>query len=165
MSKQLILLSLAATFFTYSCSLLANSTQKKVITTQNIMPSNTDVVIKSITLKAREEKRAATGETPNLNRSIGFADVFLTIENNKEASTNLVIEKIQIQDTINGRLQLVKQEPKEISLKPLENSVNDFHLNNKTGYPTRNQVKAIVTYRIGAQVGVMESSPVNVDRL
>lgn len=164
MTRTMILLTFSASLIAFSYSLLANSTQKAV-KKESSLYETTGVNIKNVSLIAREEKRPPTGVTPRRNRNIGFADIFLTIENTKEASTNLVIEKIQIQDVINGRLQLMKQEPKQISLKPLENSVNDFHLNNKTGYPTKNQVKAIVTYRIGAQVGVMESSPVNVDRL
>jgi hypothetical protein len=164
MIKELTLLTFATSAFLCGCTSLANSTQSP-ITPENTMSGTNNIIIKSLTMMAREEKLPPLGQPPKSNRDIGFADVFLTIENTKEASTNLVIEKIQIQDIINGKLQLVKQEPKEINLKPLENSVNDFHLNNKTGYPTRNQVKAIVTYRIGTQVGVIESSPVNVDRL
>lgn len=127
------------------------------------MPRTNNIVIKNLTLMAREEKLPPLGQPPKPNRDIGFADVFLTVENTKEAKTTLVIEKIQIQDAINGSLQLVSQNPEAIHLNPLENSVNDFHLTNKTGYATKGQVKAIVTYRINDQVQVIQSAAVDVN--
>lgn len=162
MIKELTLLTFATSTFLCGCTSLANSTQNPT-TPKNSMLGTNSIIIKSLTLMAREEKLAPLGQPPKRDRNIGFADVFLTMENLKEANTTLVIEKIQIQDVTSGSLQLVSQKPETISLNPLENSVNDFHLTNKTGYATKGQVKAIVTFRISDQVQVIQSLPVDIN--
>ncbi|MBW4504933.1 MAG: hypothetical protein KME64_00205 [Scytonematopsis contorta HA4267-MV1] len=164
MIKELTLLTFATSAFLCGCTSLANSAQSP-ITPENTMSGTNNIIIKSLTLMAREEKLPPLGQPPKPNRDIGFADVFLTLENPKEANATLVIEKIQIQDVTSSSLQLVSQKPQVISLGPLENSVNDFHLTNKIGYTTRGQVKAIVTYRINDQVQVIQSSPVDIKGL
>jgi hypothetical protein len=60
------------------------------------MPSVTDISIKSVTLTASEENRPPVGVPPNQKRDIGFASVFLCIENSREENATLLIECIEI---------------------------------------------------------------------
>ncbi|MCF2145845.1 hypothetical protein IQ276_005090 [Desmonostoc muscorum LEGE 12446] len=129
------------------------------------MTNHNGISIAKVTLTAREEKRPPVGQPAKSDRDIAFATVFIDIENTKQENADLVIEKIQIQDAVDSNVQLVKDTPEEIRLKPLENSVNDFRLTNKVGYATKGQVKAVVTYRIANQVQEIQSPVVNVDRL
>lgn len=55
-------------------------------------------------------------------------------------------------------------ESKQVELKPLENSVIDIHLTNKTGYLGQERVKALVTYQIGNQMEKIESEAVDIGR-
>jgi hypothetical protein len=123
-----------------------------------------DLQIKSVTLSAREEKRQPIGQALTPNRDIGFASVFLRLENPKQKDVNLIIKSIQIQNISDGSLQMISQSPQEIRLRPLENSENAFHLKNKTGYSGLGQVKAVITYQVGDQVAIIESNPVEVNR-
>ena len=118
----------------------------------------------TITLKAREEKRSSPGELPNPQRNIGFATVFLRLENGQEEDATVKIKSVEIGNAADGTLQPFIQSPQEIYLKPLENSKISFDLTNKTGYVGQDKVKAVVTYQIGEQIKVIESEPVEVDR-
>jgi hypothetical protein len=135
-----------------------------LISAHEVSMSSNHSVIKSIRLIAREQRRPPLGELPKADRDIGFATVFLTIENAQQEPANLVIERIQIEDANNSHVQLEHQGQQKIRLKPLENSVNDFHLTNKVGYTTQNRVKAVVTYQIDNQSHVIASDPVAVER-
>jgi hypothetical protein len=121
--------------------------------------------IKSVKLQAREDQHGfRTGQPSKRDRDIGFADVFLWLENPQEVNTRLVIQRIEIRDALTGKVHLASTRPQEILLGPLENSVNDFHLTNKSGYSGGGKVKAVVIYQIGDRVTLIESSPVEVDR-
>lgn len=161
MLRTLTILALAAS--TTGCGHpLANSSQVSPAM-KNAMSSPTSVSIKSVSLIAREEKSLPPGQPPTPNRDIGFASVFLRIENAKEADAKLVIKSIQI--VSNGSVQMASQAPQEILLRPLENSQNEFDLTNKTGYSRPNKVKAVITYQVQDREQVIESSPVEVVRL
>ncbi len=128
------------------------------------MSSSTSVQIKGVTLQAREEKRLPPGQPPTSNRDIGFASVFLQLENAKEADVDVIVQSIQIRSTdLVGSLQMESQNPQTIHLHPLEHSANDIQLTNKTGFGS-GSVKAIVTCKIGDRVQVIESNAVTVDR-
>ena len=129
------------------------------------MSSATDLFIRRVTLIAREEKRPPLGVPPQPNRDIGFASVFLKIENLTEANATLSIDKIEIRNASDSRLQAFSHSPQDIHLKPLEHSELVFHLTNKTGYSGQDNVKAVVTYQTTGQVSVVESEPVEVKRL
>lgn len=131
---------------------------------ENTMPPIVGISVKSVTLMAREENRPPLGVPRNSNRDIGFASVFLRIENTGEKNANLVIQKIEIRNASDGKIQKFSQSPQEIRLHPLENSENAFYLTNKTGYSGQDKVKAVVTLKIGFQVSVIESEPVAVER-
>ncbi|MDJ0690787.1 MAG: hypothetical protein QNJ41_20050 [Xenococcaceae cyanobacterium MO_188.B32] len=131
---------------------------------ETIMLSAKDIFIKSVTLLARETITPPDGVPPQLNRDIGFATVFIRLENAKEENAIVTIKNIEIRNASDDTLQPFIQSPQEIYLKPLENSKISFDLTNKTGYIGRDKVKAVVTYQIGEQTKVIESEPVEVDR-
>lgn len=122
------------------------------------------VQITQVTLLAREEKTPPVGQPPTPNRDIGFASVFLRLENPQEENYQISIQNIKIVNVSNGRAQNFSYSPQTITMRPLENSEQAFHLKNKTGYQGTNKVKAVITYQIGNQVNVMTSAPVKVDR-
>lgn len=135
----------------------------KNLPTNEVLMSSNSVVVKAVRLIAREQRKPLIGQLSTSNRDIGFATVFLTIENLTQEDANLVIERIQIEDARSANVQMENQNQMEVRLKPLENSVNDFHLINRVGYSTQNCVKAIVTYRIGQEIHVVSSDPVEVE--
>ena len=131
---------------------------------QKIMSSQANILISPIILQAREEKSLPSGATPKANRDIGFASVFMSLENLQEVDVELTINKIEIRNTADNRLQIAQSSPQKIVLKPLEKSEEVFHLTNKTGYSKNNKVKAIITYQIDDQVEVIESKPTEIER-
>lgn len=122
------------------------------------------MMIHNPTLYAYEQTRPFIGRPPTANRDIGFADVFLTLENQAQADTTITIQQIEIHDVATGKVYLTSKAPQTIQLKPLENSVNDFHLTNKIGYPNPARVKAVITYLLNGNVEKIESNPVDVTR-
>ena len=134
------------------------------VSEQKLMFSQANILISSIILQAREEKSLPPGATPNLNRDIGFASVFMSLENLQEVDATLIVRNIEIRNTADNRLQIAQSSPQKIVLKPLEKSEEVFHLTNKTGYSKNNKVKAIITYQIDDQVEVIESKPTEIER-
>ncbi|MBD2136689.1 hypothetical protein H6F32_03585 [Anabaena sp. FACHB-1237] len=124
---------------------------------------NKKVMIK-VSLLSQENKLPPLGVPPQPNRDIGFATVFITLENPQEKNQTVKIEKVEIRNVTDKKLQPFQFKPKSVELKPLENSVVDIHLTNKTGYVGKDKVKAIITYKIGNQTSVIESQPVTVDK-
>ena len=104
------------------------------------------------------------GIPPQGNRDIGFATVFVSLENHDLKNQTVIIKKIEVRNVSDRKLQSFSFQPKQIELKPLENSVIDIHLTNKIGYAGKDQVKAIITYQIGEEVNKIESEAVDVDR-
>lgn len=147
---------------TSSHVILASKPDVRLVSQTSMTSKN--VQIKSVTLLAREEKRLPTGQASASNRDIGFASVFLKIENHQSENANLMIQSIEIRNASDSRTQKFSHFPEEIRLHPLENSENAFHLTNKTGYAGQDKVKAVITYEIGKQVYIIESEPVDVER-
>lgn len=163
--KTLAFLSLAITISACSYLLLSNANSQPISSlSEDTMPSSMNVLPKSVTLLAREENTAPLGISPDRNRDIGFASVFLRLENHKEANVKVTIKRIEIRNTTDSQVQMVNSSPQEIVLRPLENAEVDFQLTNKTGYSNPNPVKAVITYQIGDRLEVIESSPVEVKR-
>jgi hypothetical protein len=153
---------------TVACSYLwhVNVNSKQVhLLSKATMPSSVNAVLKSVTLLAREEKTPPLGVPANANRSIGFASVFLRLENPKEKDVSLTVQRVEIRNTVDGNVQLSDSSPQQIHLRPLENSEIVFHLTNKIGYSQHNQVKAVINYTIGDRTQLIESTPVEVQRL
>ena len=132
---------------------------------KNTMSPVAGIAVKSVTLTAREESRAPLGVPVNPNRDIGFASVFLRLENTLEKNANLLIQKVEICNVSDGETQNFSQRPQKLYLHPLETSDNAFHLTNATGYSGQDKVKAVIIYKIGSQTYVVESEPVAVERL
>ncbi len=121
-------------------------------------------VMTKVSLLSMEENLPPIGIPPQPNRDIGFATVFLSLENHQEQNQRVTIQKIEIQNASDNQSQPFHFERRQIELKPLENSMINIELSNKTGYVGQDLVKAIVTYQIGGEVNVIESEPVAVDR-
>ncbi|WP_236630661.1 hypothetical protein [Aphanizomenon flos-aquae] len=124
---------------------------------------NKKVMIK-VSLLSQENKLPPLGIPPQRNRDIGFATVFVSLENHQMKNQTVIIENIEVRNISDHKLQSFSFQPKQIELKPLENSVIDIHLTNKTGYSGKDQVKAIITYQVGEEVNKIESQAVEVDR-
>jgi hypothetical protein len=122
------------------------------------------ITVKDIHIVAREQRKTPIGKPSQSNRDIGFATVFLTIENLKQKPARLVVQKIQIRDAENVIVPMDARTPQEIILKPLEQSITDFHLTNKIGYSTHYPVKAVVTYQFDQQTHTIESNLVEIER-
>ena len=133
--------------------------------TEQMMSSPTDISISRVTLLAREEKQLPPGAAPDQNRDIGFASVFLRLKNPTEANAKLIIKKIEIRHAFNGQIQMAQLSPQEILLRPLENAETVFQLTNKTGFSRHNRVKAILTIQTGDTEAVIETNPVEIERL
>lgn len=124
---------------------------------------NKKVMIK-ISLLSQENKLPPLGIPPQKNRDIGFATVFVSLENHDLKNKTVIIKNIEVRNVSDQKLQSFRFKPKKIELKPLENSVIDIHLTNKTGYSGKDRVKAIITYQIGEEVNKIESQAVEVNR-
>jgi hypothetical protein len=129
------------------------------------IPAATDgITVKEIRLVAREHRSPPVGVPIEAHRNIGFADVFLTIENDREEAGDVMIEKIRIEDMENREIPIEDDVQQQIAFNPLEHSVNDFHLTNKFGYREKARVKAVVTYQVNRQSYTMESDVMEVNR-
>lgn len=162
--KLFVLLTLAISTACSSARLTGVNHLQVSANSDTAMISTTNISIKSVTLLAREERMPPDGASHQQNRDIGFASVFLRLENLKQEDVHLTIRSIEIQNTVDGKVQLVSSSPQEILLRPLENSELAFHLTNKTGYSSLGKVKAVLTYQMGESVGTLESRPVEVER-
>ena len=161
---RLLILSILTTNIA-TCTHMHPSNNSQISTkNEKVVSSQENILIGEVRLQAREEKKLPLGATPNPNRDIGFASVFIRFENPQEADVNLTIKKIEIRNTSDNKVQMVQSSPQKIIFKPLENSEEVFHLTNKTGFSQKNQVKAFITYQIGEQVDVIESKPSEIER-
>ena len=161
--RLLTLLAITTSLISCSNQLLVNSALNSAMS-DNTMTTKTGILIKSISLMAREERSLPSGLKPTSDRDIGFAAVFVELENTQETDTQVVIQSVQIRNTITGGIQLESQKPQSIHLHPLEISANQFQLMNKLGYSRLGKVKAIITYQIGNQKSTIESAPVEVEQ-
>jgi hypothetical protein len=117
-----------------------------------------------VSLIAREEKLPSIGIRPDANRDIGFATVFLNLENHQEKNQTIIIQNIEIYSIADNQLQPFVFTSKQIELRPLENAMIDMHLTNKAGYLGQGRFKAVVTYKIGDRLDEVESESVDVER-
>ncbi len=156
------LLAISATACTHA---VLSSALQSSLDEKKIMTSTANLTLSIVNLQAREEKRLPIGASPNPNRDIGFASVFLRLENAKENGVSVTIQRIEIRNAANGSVQMSSTSPQEVGLRPLENSELAFHLTNKTGYSNdNNSVKAVIIYQVGDQEGVIESNTVEIQR-
>jgi hypothetical protein len=121
--------------------------------------------IHQVKLLARDaSQNRQTGRRLDLDRPIGFANLFLTLSNTETVTVTLKIQRIEIQEEQTGKVHLMTPTAQDISLRPLEQGEYALYLSNQMGYPNPNRVKAIVTYQVGEQHQTIESQFVEVQR-
>ncbi|WP_339376459.1 hypothetical protein [Calothrix sp. NIES-2098] len=125
--------------------------------------TNNNSLIKKVTLIARQENLPTLGIPDAPQRNIGFASVFIYLENPQLNTVIVKIRKVEICNLLDGKLQNFQSQYKEIELKPLENSEIAIKLANKSGYAVHDRVKAVVTYDINNQSNTIESEAVTVN--
>lgn len=140
-----------------SCSLILSPSH-------DLSAMQSNQLVKTVRLLAREEKSPPPGLPDSPDRPIGFAAVFLQLENPQQTDVTVEIQRIEIRNAQTGNVQLEQTTPQTIRLRPLENSTNDFHLTNRSGYIATGPVKAIVTYQIAGKTQVIESSAIEIER-
>ena len=126
--------------------------------------TNTASLVKKVTLIAREQILPPLGVPVDPQRNIGFASVFLRLENPQPTPITVTVTKVEIRSLSDNQLQGFQQLPQEIKLKPLENSEIVFNLTNKHGYIGKHQVKAVVTYQVANDSSIIESKPVQISQ-
>lgn len=158
------LLLVAVSVVHYSSLPASANRQTLTLATNHHMSIQTVDLVKSVTLLAREEKLPPLGVPQQPNRDIGFASVFIRLENPQAKNAIFLLKKVEICNASTGKIIMISQQPQEIRLHPLENSENTFHVKNKTGYGETNKVKAVITYEVNSQTHTIESAPVEVER-
>lgn len=142
----------------------ANNSKIPLTAQMTINPAEMTQIIKNVTLIAKEEKLPPLGIPNKSDRDLGFASVFLRLENPQQKDVAITIQNIEIRNADNGEKQNFTYSSQNMTLKPLENAEIAFHLTNKIGYIGQDRVKAIVTYQIGEMVDFIESDVVEVER-
>jgi hypothetical protein len=165
-SKILTVFLIAIACFLQSANAANKPVKKTTVNKTNkcTMSSTQGIVVKTVNLISTEEKKPPIGTTVKPNRDIGFASVFLSLENQNLADANFVIKSIEIRNVSDNSLQNFQSICETVKLKPLENSTVAFNLTNKTGYKTNGKVKAIIKYQLGSQIKKVESPAVEVDK-
>jgi hypothetical protein len=133
------------------------------------MSSSSEISLKIAQFIARDDRSLPDHSlsmdiSPKEDRNIGRVAVFINIENHQAINQVITIQSVEILSLPDHQLENFVFEPQLVELKPLEHSVVDIHLMNRTGYSGQGPVKAIVTYTLGNQVTVLESESVEVDR-
>jgi len=131
---------------------------------QSISATSKSVYIRQVTVQAREERRPPIGSLPKPNRNIGFASVFLKIENLQAVEADLTVQNIEIQTTQTKKSQPFAYKSQVFHLHPLENDEQAIHLTNQTGFISEEKIYAIVTLQINGKTQVIESDAVEVQR-
>jgi hypothetical protein len=122
--------------------------------------------VKIVQFIPTQENKPPLGVPQKADRDVGFATVFVGLENPQETEVEIAILNIEIRNVSDGRLQDFQQAqlPQTIKLKSLENSQIAFYLSNKTGYLGSDRVKAIVIYKIGSRIISIESEAVELPK-
>lgn len=154
----LALVAIACTAPTSQSSPPPTTMQSNAIQSTAVQPA----LIQTATLIAQQEQLPPLGTQPEANRPIGFASIFLTLENPSDRPQTLELLKVEVIAVENDSIQLSTDQAQTHRLMPLENAVLDIQLNNQSGYQTRGAVKAIATYRIGNQTHRIESLAVEI---
>lgn len=148
-----------------ACNGVFSQTPKNVLPSlgsQITMKNTPSMLSPHLRLIAREEKLPPVGISAQSDRDIGFADVLVRLENPKNATIQVVFEKIEICNVSTSTLENFSFSSQTVELKPLENTELVFHLKNKTGYLQKGKVKAILSYHFANNEYVIESEAVNI---
>jgi hypothetical protein len=152
---------------------LESVTAKKAITKITVTKTNTnkcnmsstqEIIAKTVKLISREEKNSPIGKTSKPGRDIGFASIFLSLENQSITDANFFIQSLEIRSISDNSLEKFQFSCQTVKLKPLENSTVAFYLTNKIGYSSSGKVKAVIKYQVGSQIQFIESIPVDIDK-
>ena len=160
--RFVILLGLVATIT--ACGVLSTYADAPSDSLPALTMNSNRSLVKKVTLIAREENLPPLGVPIDPQRNIGFASVFLGLENPQLTPVTVTVTKVEIRSLSSGKLQNFQHSTQEIKLKPLENSQVVLQLTNKIGYIGSDKVKAIVTYNIAENISIIESEPVEVSR-
>ncbi len=125
-------------------------------------------VLKQVTLQAREERNPPLGRPSRqrpaqTDRPIGFAEVFIRLENPSEQDLQIRLQRIDILSQ-DGQRQPFTSEAKEIRLRPLENAEHLIRLTNLSGYSSPQPVRAVITYSLQGKTYRAETVAVAIDR-
>jgi hypothetical protein len=163
--KSLLIITILSALYAisprYSPFSLGTSSQMSLAQTSEV--ASKQVAIR-VSLLSKEEKLPLLGTLPQTNPDVGFASIFLNLENHQEQNQIITIQNIEIRNKSDRYLQAFPFQLQKIELKPLENSVIAIHLTNKIGYVGQDQVLAIVSYQIGDRINIIESKAVEIDR-
>ncbi|MGF1495267.1 MAG: hypothetical protein ACFB8W_00365 [Elainellaceae cyanobacterium] len=117
--------------------------------------------ISQVSLIAREEPLPPLGvETPT-DYPVGYADIFLTIENPRNQEAQIVLQQVTLLSDRGQVLPFTEENhnlPRAIPLGPMENAIIDLHRSSLTGYSQTATVRAIVTYEVDGVTYRIESS-------
>lgn len=128
-------------------------------------PPRHSMVTITASLVAREDRLPPLGLPPNPNREIGFATVVVHLDNPQDARQVVTLEAIDILSEPEQQPQPFVFKPRTLELKPMERSVVDIHLSNRTGFPAKGRVKAFVRYHLGSgPVATVASEAVAIER-
>ena len=128
------------------------------------MTSTAPIRVSNVTALAREEFELPPGSIPEKKRPIGFASIFITIENDLDIDTTIRINNVQIINADTKVLIMQQSHSQDIALEPLEYAETVLKLTNQTGYPGIEQVQAVVNLIVQGQQQILTSPPVTIDR-
>jgi len=106
------------------------------------------IALENFSVTPRQENNSPIGASPDPNRNIGFADVFLDLTNSTENNMSITIESLEIRNTQSNDVEMQLASSEELSLGPLQPLNHVFNLKKKAGYSELDVVKAVMTYRI-----------------
>lgn len=122
-----------------------------LLTTSRHPSSQSSPFVHTVTLLAQEERIPPFGQSADPNRPVGFATVFLSLRNPIDDKQTLTLQSIKVVNAESGQVELAQEQPKPITLMPLEHATIEVHLTNQTGYAESGAVKAIATYTLPSE--------------
>ncbi len=121
------------------------------------------LLLKNCKVTARTEMQPPVGSINAEKRPLGFATIFLDLENTQNVAQQVTIDHIEVQDD-RGRVQWAQMQPQVMTIQPLEYRANDFHLK-QSGSLSRGKVKAVVYYQMGTARGQLVSDWVAIEQI
>lgn len=166
--RNILYLLSASALIAYSVTANGSNLPHNLMPTSSKPVMDTTLLLKSVSLQAREEELAPLGRPPQADRPISFATVFLAFENPNLQIKQITIEQVTIVDCLSQRSLLTLPHPQVLTLNPMEHSTIDIQLNQPKPYGATGSVEAIVTYRLVDKMGAsnqLRSAAVSIDRL
>jgi len=161
MLRLLILLILVTSMVACNHKMFAQSSMRST-GDSSMTITTTGINIRKVDLIAREERSLPPGTRPSRDRAIGFASVFIELENTTSHWVPVTIERIQVRNLFG--VQLATETPQTLNLQPLEIHAHHEQLTNKTGFVGFGPVRATVTLKVNGETQVVESNAIAVQR-